>query len=151
MQKIWASDTGKYWVQTSCILCVQGGECTLLVCHLKKTLQEVLDRDYQNCLHRPKRDGNWANFQSELKSDDSCYVSKSVYQSITGDNTYSENRQFTKIPLIVRNECSFCCHLRETYVNTKHPTTFFKKNNANARFQNLKIQILWLPPFVLNI
>ena len=118
---------------------------------LKKTLQEVLDRDYQNCLHRPKRDGNWANFQSELKSDDSCYVSKSVYQFITGDNTYSENRQFTKIQLIVRNECSFCCHLRETYVNTKHPTTFNKKPNANARFENLKIQLLWLPPFVLNI
>ena len=55
----------------------------------------------------------------------------------------------TKTQLIVQIKCSFWCHLRETYVNTRKKVLL--KHNAKARVEMLKIQILLLPPFVFDI
>ena len=38
-----------------------------------------------------------------------------------------------KTQLIVQTKCSFCCHLRETYVKTK--IKVLCKHNAKARFE----------------
>ena len=32
----------------------------------------------------------------------------------------------SKTQLVVRNKCSFCCHLRETYVKTKKTQSFYE-------------------------
>ena len=63
--------------------------------------------------------------------------------------TDSENRQTSssKHQLVVRTKCSFCCNLRETYIKTKQ----FYDNTMLKLDLRLKIQILYLPPFALNI
>jgi len=45
--------------------------------------------------------------------------------------------------LIVRNKCSFCCHLKETYVKTKKKR-FHRKINAKARFETLRFKFFSL-------
>jgi len=44
----------------------------------------------------------------------------------------------SKKQLVVRTNCSFCCHLRETYVKTKLKSCL----SAKARFETLKIKII---------
>ena len=46
----------------------------------------------------------------------------------------------SKTKLIVKNKCSFCCHLRETYVKTENNVSW--KQIAKARIETLNIQIL---------
>ena len=56
--------------------------------------------------------------------------------------THIMNTESSKYQFIVKTKYSVCCQLRETYIKTK---------KAKARVETLKIQILLLPPFVLNI
>jgi len=54
--------------------------------------------------------------------------------------THIVKAEFIKNQMVVRTKCSFCCHLRETYVQTK--IKVFMKPQCKAIIDTLKIRII---------